>query len=76
MKNLRTVLALLALTAGFAACGDSSAPMTPGAPRFDGGHGFGSGNRDDTTTVTTTTETTSDSTTVTERGGYTAGSGN
>lgn len=80
MKNLRTLLAALALTAGLAACGDSSALVAPEAPRFDSGHTYGSGNRDETTTSTTatipSTEATSDSIAVTDRGGHGLGSGN
>ena len=80
MKNLRTLLAALALTAGLTACGDSSALIAPEAPQFDSGHTYGSGNRDETTTNTTTAtpspEATSDSIAVTDRGGHTYGSGN
>ena len=75
MKIRCTLLAASMLCLGLAACGSSS-PLAPEAPRFDGGHTAGSGNRaEETTTITSTTETTVDSMTV-ERGGHTAGSGN
>lgn len=75
MKNRCALLATCMLCLGLAACGSSS-PLAPEAPRFDGGHTFGSGNRtQDTTTVTSTTEPTVDDTTE-ERGGLGFGSGN
>lgn len=74
MKTRCTLLAACMLCLGLAACGDSSL-LTPEGPRFDGGHGFGSGNRADTTTTVTSS---SDTTVVlgAERGGHTIGSNN
>lgn len=80
MKNLRVALLACLLGAGLTACGESSVPLAPEGPRFDGGGALGSGHRslvaDTTTTVVIpSTETTTDS--PAERGGGGAfGSGN
>ena len=76
MKDQLTLMAACVLCLGLAACG-SSLPLAPEAPRFDGGHTLGSGNKyEDTATGTSTTETTVGDDTTEERGGFTAGSGN
>ena len=76
MKKWYGLLAASVLCMGVAACGDSSL-VAPEAPRFDGGHGFGSGNRTGSTfTVTTAGDTTSAPSVTADRGGFGIGSGN
>jgi hypothetical protein len=81
MKVKYALLAVSMLCLGLAACSES-ALLSPESPRFDGGGGFGSGNRlmqtDSATTPSTTptSGTTADGGSSTARGGGGFGSGN
>lgn len=81
MKVKYALLAVSMLCVGFAACSES-AMVSPESPRFDGGGGFGSGNRlqtDSTVTssaIAPSSETAGDAGTSAARGGGGFGSGN
>ena len=51
MKAKRTALGLV-LVAGIAACGDSTAPLLPTGPSYEGGHTLGGGTRETDTGTT------------------------
>lgn len=76
MKKWYGLLAASMLCLGAVACGSSSL-VAPEAPRFDGGHTLGSGNRmGSTLVVNAASDTTSAPSTTAERGGFGIGSGN
>jgi hypothetical protein len=62
-RTIRGALALVFACVALAACEDSNSPTTaPAAPSFDGGMGYGSGNRTQEEEDATTTTAGADST--------------
>jgi len=74
MKKWYGLLAASMLCLGVAACGSSSL-VAPEAPRFDGGHTYGSGNGTGSTVTGTSTTGTTVGGVGGDRGGSTIGTG-